>query len=74
MIKNDVPPQTACRKVNITWRVYTLYQAMKAVFYLNALFDTVSLDILDQIKLFDNLVILILNYGFEVWWFHSGGG
>jgi len=47
---------------------------MKAVFYLNALFDTVSLDILDQIKLFDNLVILILNYGFEVWWFHSGGG
>ena len=68
MIKNDVPPQTAA------WRFYTLYQAMKAVFYLNALFDTVSLDILDQIKLFDNLVILILNYGFEVWWFHSGGG
>ena len=48
-------------------------QPMKALFSLNKLFDTISLDILDKIELFDSLVIPILNYGVEVWQFHSGG-
>jgi len=42
-------------------------QPMKALFSLNKLFDTISLDILDKIELFDSLVIPILNYGVEVW-------
>jgi len=46
---------------------------MKALFSLNTLFDTISLDILDKVKLFDSLGIPIFNYGSEVWGFRLGG-
>ena len=45
---------------------------MKALFSLNTLFDTISLDILDKLKLFDSLVIPIFNYGSEVLEVHLG--
>ena len=38
---------------------------------MNSLFDKTSLCIEDKIKLFDALVLPILNYGCEVWGFHD---
>ena len=46
-------------------------QAMKALYSLNSLFDNISLDISDKIKLFDSMISSILNYGCEIWGFHK---
>ena len=46
-------------------------QALKALFSLNALFSTVSLDISEKLKLFDAMVLPILNFSSEVWGFHA---
>jgi hypothetical protein len=46
-------------------------QGMKALFSLNSLFDVVSINISEKIKLFDAMVSLILHYGSEVWGFHT---
>ena len=46
-------------------------QASKALYSLNCLFDKTSLCTEDKIKLFDALVLPILNYGCEVWGFHD---
>lgn len=45
-------------------------QAIKALFTLNSLFDVVSLDVSEKIKLFDSMVLPILNYASEIWGFH----
>ena len=39
---------------------------------MNSLFEAVSLDITEKLKLFDTMVLPILNYGSEVWGFHPG--
>ena len=44
---------------------------MKALFSVNSLFDSVSLNVSEKIKLFDTMVLLILCYGCEVWGFHA---
>ena len=46
-------------------------QAMKALFSVNSLFDSVSLNVSEKIKLFDTMVLLILCYGCEVWGFQA---
>ena len=46
-------------------------QAMKALFSLNSLFNIVSLEISEKLKLFDTMVAPILNYGSEIWGFHN---
>ena len=46
-------------------------QAMRALFSLNSLFDKVSLNITEKLKLFDAMISPILNYGSEVWGFHK---
>lgn len=45
-------------------------QALRALYSLNRLFDVISLDIRDKLKLFDAMISPILNYGCEVWGFH----
>ena len=45
-------------------------QASKALFTLNRLFDSASLNVSEKIKLFDSMILPILNYGCEVWGFH----
>lgn len=45
-------------------------QANKALYSLNKLFDKVQLNITEKIKLFDSMILPILNYGCEVWGFH----
>ena len=45
-------------------------QALKAFFSLNSLFSIVSLDISEKAKLFDAMVLPILNFSSEVWGFH----
>ena len=47
-------------------------QATKALFSLNSLFEAVSLDVTEKLKLFDTMILPILNYGSEVLGFHSG--
>ena len=46
-------------------------QALKALFALYSLFDTVSLNIPEKIKLFDCMISPILQYGSEMWGFHK---
>ena len=46
-------------------------QAMKALFSVNSLFDSVSLNVSEKIKLFDTMVLPFLWYGCEVWGFHA---
>ena len=46
-------------------------QATKALFSLNTLFENVSLHVSEKVKLFDAMVVPILNYGSEIWGFHS---
>ena len=46
-------------------------QAYKSLFGLNNLFDMISLDVTEKIKLFDTMVSPILSYGSEVWGFHT---
>jgi hypothetical protein len=46
-------------------------QASRALFSLNKLFDEISLDVSDKLKLFDAMICPILNYGSEVWGFHK---
>ena len=46
-------------------------QASKALFSLNSLFNIVSLNISEKLKLFDSMVSPILHYGAEVWGFHK---
>ena len=47
-------------------------QATKALFSLNKLFEKISISIPEKLKLFDSMILPILNYGCEVWGFHSG--
>ena len=47
-------------------------QGMRALFSLNSLFDRISLGITEKLKLFDSMVMPILNYGTEVWGIHKG--
>ena len=42
-------------------------QAVKAMFSLNSLFDSVSFKISEKLKLFDTMIMPILNYGSEIW-------
>ena len=46
-------------------------QALKALFSLNSLFDKVSFDVSDKLKLFDAMILPILNYGSEIWGLHK---
>lgn len=46
-------------------------QAMKAMFSLNSLFDIVSMNVSEKMKLFDSMINPILSYGSEVWGFHK---
>lgn len=46
-------------------------QASKALYSLKSLFDKSSLIIEDKLKLFDALVLPIMNYASEVWGFHN---
>lgn len=47
-------------------------QALKALFSLNSLFDKVSLDVTEKLKLFDYMILPnILSYGSEIWGFHK---
>jgi hypothetical protein len=46
-------------------------QAMKALFSLNSLFDSMPLGITEKIKLFDSMISPILLYGSEIWGFHK---
>jgi hypothetical protein len=46
-------------------------QALKALFSLNSLFDKVSLDVTEKLKLFDCMILPILSYGSEIWGFHK---
>lgn len=46
-------------------------QANKALFSLNSLFEKVSLNVTEKLKLFDTMVSPILTYGSEVWGFHA---
>ena len=41
------------------------------IFSLNSVFDMISLDISDKVRLFDSMVLPILCYGPEVWEFHK---
>ena len=45
-------------------------QATKALFSLNNLFDKIDLSISEKIKLFDSMILPILNYASEIWGFH----
>ena len=45
-------------------------QASKALFSLNSLFQKVSLNVSEKIKLFDAMILPILTYGSEIWGFH----
>ena len=45
-------------------------QASKALFSLNSLFEQVSLNVSEKIKLFDAMILPILTYGSEIWGFH----
>ena len=46
-------------------------QASRALYSLNTLFDTLSLNVSEKIKLFDSMIMPILSYGCEVWGFHK---
>ena len=46
-------------------------QASKTLYSLNSIFDSTCLCIQDKLKLFDALVLPIMNYGSEVWGFHK---
>ena len=50
---------------------YLSEQASKALYSLSNLFYEKSMSAEDKIKLFDSLVIPILNYGSEVWGFRK---
>ena len=45
-------------------------QASKALFSRNNLFEKVSLNVSEKIKLFDPMILPILTYGSEIWGFH----
>lgn len=46
-------------------------QAMKALFSINSLFDSVAMNIPEKLKNFDSMVLPILCYGSEIWGFHT---
>ena len=46
-------------------------QANKALFSLNSLFEKVSLNVTEKLKLFDTMILPVLTYGSEVWGFHA---
>ena len=41
------------------------------MFSLNSLFDYISLNAEDKLKLFDSMILPILCYGCEIWGFHK---
>ena len=46
-------------------------QARKAMFSLFSLFDMISLNVSEKLKMFDAMISPILNYGSEIWGFHK---
>ena len=46
-------------------------QARRAIYSLHSLFDVVPLQISEKLKLFDSMIMPILNYGAEVWGLHK---
>jgi hypothetical protein len=46
-------------------------QALRALFTLNSLFDVVPVALSEKLKLFDSMILPILNYGCEIWGFHN---
>ena len=46
-------------------------QARKAMFSIFSLFDMVSLNVSEKLKMFDAMISPILNYGSEIWGFHK---
>lgn len=46
-------------------------QALRAIYTLNTLFKHVALNVNEKIKLFDTMIMPILNYGSEIWGFHK---
>ena len=46
-------------------------QANKALFSLNLLFEKVSLNVTEKLRLFDTMVLPVLTYGSEVWVFNA---
>jgi len=46
-------------------------QSLNGLFYLNSVFDMISLDISDKVRLFDSMVLPKSCYGSEVWRFHK---
>ena len=46
-------------------------QVRKAMFSLFSLFDMVSLNVSEKLKMFDAMISPILNYGSEIWGFHK---
>ena len=61
---------TANGKFNQTKKALAT-QASKALFSLNSLFEKVSLNVTENFKLFDTMVLPVLTYGSEVWGFHG---
>jgi hypothetical protein len=51
--------------------IFLSEQALKALFALNSLFEAVPLGISEKLKLFDSMILPILNYGCEIWRFHK---
>jgi len=47
-------------------------QSLKAIFALSTLFDKIDLQVSDKVKLFDTMIMPILNYGSQIWGFHKG--
>lgn len=46
-------------------------QALRALFTLDSVFDVVPLALSEKLKLFDAMILPILNNGYEVWGFHN---
>ena len=46
-------------------------QSLKGLFSLNSVFDMISSDISDKVRLFDSMILPILCYGSELWGFHK---
>ena len=46
-------------------------QALKTPFSLDTLFDKLSLELSEKLKLFDYIILFILSYGLEIWGLHN---
>ena len=50
---------------------YLADKALKVAFSLNSLFDILSLNTVEKLKLFDSMILHILCYACEIWGFHK---